>query len=103
MIRKIALVAAAALALALAGCNLGSDNANQKDVTGVNWQKPDKIEVFANIDEHPNVVVLCIHKVAWVTTTRVNVPIVRVPEYDVPVCGGVESKWAPRVGVTPVG
>lgn len=93
--KKIIIAAVAAGALLLGGCNWGSDDANKKDVLNVPGLKPDKLEVFTNVDGHPNVAVLCIHKVAWVTTTRIGEAIQRVPEYDVPVCGGVESKWLP--------
>lgn len=80
------LAVVAAVALALAGC--GSDNANQHDVTGVSWKNPDKIEVYANIDEHPNLVRLCIDHVAFATTSRLNgVNLMRVPEWDVTFCG----------------
>jgi hypothetical protein len=82
-------------ALLLSGCNLGSDDANKKDVLNVEGIKPEKLEVFINVDGHPNVALLCIHHVAWVTTTRAGEALRRAPEYDVPVCGGVESKWLP--------
>jgi hypothetical protein len=96
MIKKCAALAAAlAAALTLGACNLGSDDANKKDVLNVPGIKPDKLEVFINVDGHPNIAVLCIHKVAWVTTTRVGEAVQRVPEYDVPVCGGVASPWLP--------
>lgn len=96
MIKKVGLAALAiATVLGLGACNWGSDDANKKDVLNVPGLKPDKLEVFTNVDGHPNIAVLCIHKVAWVTTTRIGESLQRVPEYDVPVCGGVESKWLP--------
>lgn len=68
-----------ALLLTLAGC--GGSN-NFRDVEGVESQDPDKIEVFNNVDEHPNIVMVCIHGVAFVTTTRDYNAITRVEKLD---------------------
>lgn len=43
---------------------------------------PDKIELYLNIDQYPNVVRLCIGGVAFATTTRDFTALVRVPEWD---------------------
>jgi hypothetical protein len=73
-----------AAALTLTGCG----NEKTKDVTGVTAQKPDKIAQYENVDQYPNVVVLCIHGVAFATTTREAAgAILRVPELDKPFCG----------------
>ena len=82
------------LVLTTAG-SCDEQDASNGDLTGITAVKPDKIEGYNNVDGHPNIVVLCIHKVAWVTVQRVGESLRRVPEYDVPVCGGVESKWLP--------
>jgi hypothetical protein len=73
--RLILLALAAAL---LAGC--GSDA--YRDVEGVPSHDPDKVEVFNNVDRYPNLVVVCIHGVAFVTTTRDYKPFERVAELD---------------------
>ena len=84
--RKIAVVAACVVA-ALAGC--GKASANSADIKGVNYLHPQKIEVYANIDQHLNIAVLCIHGVAFATTSREAAgAIMRVPELDGPFCGG---------------
>jgi len=85
-----------ALAL-LGGCgSLNEGNATSGDLKGVPAVKPDKIEAYNNVDGHPNMVRLCIGKVAFLTTSRdAGNNLIRVPEWDVPFCGGVESKWMP--------
>jgi hypothetical protein len=81
-------------ALAIAGMVLAScsKSATSADLKGVEPQKPDKIEAYTNIDGHPNLVRLCIGKVAFVTTTRESgVNFARVPEWDVPFCGAAAT------------
>ena len=91
-------VAIVAAGFMLTGCDLGSDNANQHDVDNVKWQTPPALEVWANVDDHPNVAVLCIHGVAFVTTSRTaGNNFMRVPEFDVSVCHGTPSPYAPRI------
>jgi hypothetical protein len=70
---------AVALIAALAGC--GSSN-NFRDIEGVASRDPDKVEVYNNVDQNPNVTMICIHGVAFVTTTRDYDSIMRVPELD---------------------
>jgi hypothetical protein len=67
-----------ALLVALTGC----DDANQKDATGVHWRQLDKIEVYSNIDQHPNIARVCIDGVAFATISREYNSILRVPEWD---------------------
>jgi len=75
-----------------AGC--GGGNATSADVTGVTAVKPDVIEAYSNIDGYPNIVVLCIHKVAFATTQRnAGQNFVRVPELDVTLCHGTPSPY----------
>jgi len=73
-------IAVAAIAVAaLAGC----EDANQKDVRGVQAQaNPGNITVFANIDQHPNFTRVCADGYAFVTTTRDAMPINHFPEWD---------------------
>lgn len=79
--------------LALTGCG----DANSKDLKGIGWKTPEKIEVYANIDQHPNIVRLCIGKVAFATTSRnAGMNLMRVPEWDVTFCGGVVSLYMPQ-------
>jgi hypothetical protein len=80
---KRRLVVLAALAALVAGC---SSN-NFRDVEGVPSNDPDKIEVFNNVDQHPNLVVVCIHGVAFVTTTREYNAVTRVEKLD-RICPG---------------
>lgn len=73
------LVLTALTVLALAGC---SENANWRDLEGVPLADPDKIEVYANVDQHPNIVRLCIDSKAFITTTRKRFALVEAPYWD---------------------
>lgn len=85
--KKIAGAAAAAAALLLGGC---AGN-NFRDVEGVESQKPDSIEVFSNVDKHPNIAKLCIDGVAFATTTpEGNSAIMRVEAWD-KTCPGASA------------
>ena len=48
------------------------------EVVAVN---PDSVTVIRNIDQHPNLAIVCYDGVAFVTHTR-EAPPLRVPEYD---------------------
>lgn len=72
------MVAVAAF-VALAACS-GKDNF--RDVEGVKSQRPELIEVYNNVDQHPNIARVCIKGVAFATTTRQYEPVIRVPEWD---------------------
>lgn len=80
--RWIAAIAATVAVLFTAGC--GHDNL--KDLKGVVNHKPDAIENIENMDGHPNIGVLCIHGVAFVTTTRDFKAVERETDLD---------KWCP--------
>lgn len=81
-----------AAVLALAGCG----SATNADLTGVPALKPDRVEAYTNIDGHPNLVRLCIGKVAFVTTSReAGNNFLRVPEWDVPFCGAIPTPVVP--------
>lgn len=76
--RKIAAVAAAALAAAaVAGCT-----PQYNDLKNVPQVEPDAAVVYAAPDGYPNLVVTCIEGVAFVLTTRDYEPVMRVPELD---------------------
>lgn len=77
-----------AATLMLGAC--GSDNF--RDVKGVKSQNPDSIEVYSNVDKHPNIAKVCIKGVAFATTTRdAQAAITRVPDWD-RTCPGGEAK-----------
>jgi hypothetical protein len=71
-------------AMVLAGTVVaGCDSVNNfRDVEGVRSQDPDKIEVYNNVDQHPNLVMVCIHGVAFITTTRDYKPFEREEDLD---------------------
>ena len=78
--KKLGLVATAAVvALSVGACQRD----NFRDLEGVRSQEPDKVEVFSNIDQHPNIAKVCIDGVAFATTTREgNSAIMRVEDWD---------------------
>ena len=79
-------VGVAALGLGVGGCSSAN---NFRDVEGVESQEPDSIEVFSNVDRHPNIAKLCIDGVAFATTTREgNSAIMRVEAWDRDCPGG---------------
>lgn len=81
---KLGIVAIAAVA-ALSGCG-----DTFRDLEGIEGKDPDKAQIFYNVDGYPNIVRICIDKVAFATTTRdAQAAIFRVPEWDVPFCGAV--------------
>lgn len=76
-------LALAGAALALVAVTAGCNDANQKDVKGVQANaNPGNITAFANIDQHPNFARVCADGLAFITTTRENMPINRLPEWD---------------------
>lgn len=78
--RKAIVLGVAALALvAGAACTPGN---NFRDVEGVKSVDADKYTVYNNVDKHPNIMVLCIKGVAFVTTTRDYNAIMLVPALD---------------------
>lgn len=80
MTKKRLLIGLATLALAGAACTPGN---NFRDVEGVPSQDPDKVFMYNNVDMHPNIAVVCIKGVAFITTTReYGDAIQRVPDLD---------------------
>lgn len=104
MRKQWAIAGVAALAL-LAGCqkDAGKVDLDQPKVNGNIIPKdyeavsPDKVTVFLNIDDHPNVVRVCLDGLAFRTVSvkyvSLNTPAVeRVPEWDAICKAAVASK-----------
>ena len=89
--RRAAIVAVAS-ALLLAGC--GSDgglpgSAQQlRDLKNVPITEPDKARLVVNVDTYPNLVILCVEGVGFVTTTRNDRPLQESP--------GLTEKWCAK-------
>ena len=80
MTQKIkAAFAVAAVAGLVGACSPGN---NFRDVEGVKSQRPDLVENYNNMDQHPNMGKVCIDGVAFLTTTRDYDAVTRVPEWD---------------------
>lgn len=79
MKKKILLGVAVTGLVILGAC---SPSNNFRDVEGVKSQRPDLIENYNNMDQHPNIGKVCIDGVAFLTTTRDFQAVVRVPEWD---------------------
>jgi hypothetical protein len=72
-------------ALVAAGVLTSAESCDNQtaDKKGVIFHDPQKIEGYKNVDQHPNIVRLCIDGVAFYTTTRTNGEFMgRVPEWD---------------------
>ena len=59
------LIAVAVVSLALAGCT-----STLQDLEGIQAETPDRVRVFLNADQFPNLNVVCINGVGFVNTTR---------------------------------
>lgn len=77
--KRYLIPAVAGLALIGAACTPGN---NFRDVEGVKSERPELIRNFNNMDMHPNIGMVCIEGVAFATTTRDYLSIIRVPEWD---------------------
>lgn len=86
--RRVGTLAAVVLLVGLLG---GCGRDNFRDVKNVESRDPDKIELYNNVDKHPNIVMICIHGVAFVTTTRDYNAVQRVPELDRNCPGAVQK------------
>jgi hypothetical protein len=80
---------AAALTLTLAGC--AGDQMGDKPIDeGRDVHDADSVTIYRNVDGYPNLGVVCIRRVAFVTTSRrTNIDgtptyyeVLRVPEFD---------------------
>ena len=77
--RKVRVVATAMAAmLLLSACPM----TQQRDYEGAQVRDPDEVVIFTNVDEHPNIVRVCLDGIAFATTTRDFTAIFRVPEWD---------------------
>lgn len=63
--------------IVIAGCG-----ANVRDLEGVPIVEPQKVEIYVNLDGHPNIVRMCIDGVAVMTTTRDLNAVQLVPAWD---------------------
>ncbi len=72
-------IAVAGIILALGACSPGN---NFRDLEGVKSVDPDKATVYNNVDQHPNLAVLCIEGVAYITSTRQHQSHTREPDLD---------------------
>lgn len=63
--------------LALTSCSQQLD-----DLQGINPQYPDAAQIYMNVDNFPNVVLLCIKGAGFATTTRAYNAIIRVEKWD---------------------
>lgn len=82
-------VAVGALAVSSVACSPGN---NFRDLKGIESQEPDLVEVFTNVDRHPNIAKVCIDGVAFATTTREgNSAITRVESWDRTCPGGSQG------------
>ena len=85
----VAVAVAAGVALVLGACSPGN---NFRDLEGIRSQKPDLVEVYSNVDQHPNIAKVCIDGVAFATTTREgNSAIMRVDDWDATCPGGSDG------------
>ena len=79
--RIVAGVASAGvLVLSMVACS----NQTVRDLEGVPIQDPEKIELYVNVDQYPNAVVMCIHGEGFISTTRdqSNAALQHVPEWS---------------------
>ena len=78
MTRRRSILLITTAALLLAGCQ----QQQTKDLEGVTTREPDRSELIVNVDQYPNMVILCIHGEGFVTTTRDYEPITHIPEWS---------------------
>ena len=81
MKRKL-LVPLAAVGICVAAVGAGCQGANSRDLEGVPFKDPDKVEVYINVDGNPNITRLCIDGVAFGTTSRDYGNVFREPGWD---------------------
>lgn len=74
------LVLSLSACLALTACDF--TQTEDRDLEGVKLKNPAKAELYANVNNHPNIARFCIDGVAFATTTREWEPVIRVPEWD---------------------
>lgn len=79
MNKRIAVITVAVmLVFGLAACGQ-----ERKDLEGIPSTEPEKIQVYVNVDQHPNIARVCVGGVGFATTTRqYGDAVIRVPEWD---------------------
>lgn len=72
---------------------IGSSRGEARDLKGINYRDPNKAEIINNVNQHPNLVRLCIDGLAFVTSSngdgKYAPNVLRIPEWDASYCGGV--------------
>ena len=69
------------LIVSMASCSALSHN-QERDLKGVRFQNPQKTQGYTNVNQHPNVVALCINGAGFATTTRSYDALTRVEVWD---------------------
>lgn len=69
-------------AVAILAMTTACGSNNFRDLNGVTSLHPDYVENYDNMDKHPNIGLICIRGVGFVTTTRDYTAIQRVPQWD---------------------
>lgn len=81
---------AAVILAAAAGLSLSACSPELRDFEGAPMRDPDEAVIFSNVDQHPNLVRICIDGVGFLTTTReYGDAVTRVPEWDA-ICAEVD-------------
>jgi hypothetical protein len=70
-----------AVAIFLSACS----KQQVRDLEGITVKEPQKVELYTNVDQYPNVVALCINGVGFVSTTRDYTSLQESP--------GLTEKW----------
>lgn len=79
---RVSVIVGFILVLFAAAILAGCQGAEHRDLENIKIKDPAKIEIYANINGHPNLVRQCVDGLAFVTTTRDLQAIFRVPEWD---------------------
>lgn len=77
--RRTRIIAGAAV---LAACGIAGCSNQLNDLSDVSQAKPDYILTYLNVNDFPNVTLMCIRGVGFATTTRDYASLTRIPEWD---------------------
>lgn len=69
------------LTLSLSSCGQLPWESTMRDLKGAEIRDP-QVTVWNNVDLHPNIARVCTDGVAFATTTRDFINVIRVPEWD---------------------
>lgn len=72
---------AVALTASLSSCGQAPWESSLRDLEGAEVRNPN-VTIWNNVDLHPNIARVCTDGVAFATTTRDFVNVIRVPEWD---------------------